>query len=77
VELSVEDESVKYSCHTDSDCVPNVECHPRYCVDFRTASQMKPVDLCTEIFVCGAAYNPENCVCREGVCHNITPDCKW
>ena len=61
-------------CSTGADCVPVPGCHPMECVSLEEYDLLKTDSeepmFCTEIYMYDAAYNKEDCVCREGLCVN-------
>ncbi|MFH1316246.1 MAG: hypothetical protein ABII01_01890 [Candidatus Woesearchaeota archaeon] len=63
-----------YSCQSDSDCVPTNECHPMKCINKEYRTKITFPRTCTEIFVCSAAYNPEDCLCINNKCINKNLD---
>jgi hypothetical protein len=60
-----------HQCASDADCVPDpAMCHPSRCINKIAAREEPKLLACTMIFDHSAAYSPEDCACRFGVCIN-------
>jgi hypothetical protein len=61
----------EFECEEDSDCIPlPSDCHPMLCINKAHESNYERPEICTEIFMYEAAYDPEDCGCIEGRCVN-------
>ncbi|HZX44928.1 MAG TPA: hypothetical protein VFF28_04555 [Candidatus Nanoarchaeia archaeon] len=58
------------ACSTDSDCIPEPECHPLNCINKKFEGDYKKPEACTEIFMYEAAYKEEDCACISNRCEN-------
>ena len=64
----------RYTCESDSDCVPMPGCHVRECVTLDELGVYPQPEVCTAIFDCQAAYNGEDCLCQDHFCVNKNLD---
>ena len=55
-------------CKKSADCRPTPQCHPISCINKAYAVKFEPELICTEIFMCEAAYTVDDCACIDNVC---------
>jgi hypothetical protein len=70
--LSLEDTPPKHFlyCQSDHDCIPRPGCHPKECINFKYANEFVYPNYCTSMYMCGAAYKGEDCICKNNSCVN-------
>lgn len=63
------------SCVIDEDCIPlPSSCHPLICINKAFEDDYNKPGFCTEIYVLDAAYDVEDCGCKNNVCINKKSD---
>jgi hypothetical protein len=58
-------------CNADEDCIPMPGCHPLSCINSKFENNYEKPEACTLMFNEDAAYNDEDCGCKNNKCINL------